>query len=106
MQMFRTRLWWRARTMLRAAPSVGPVGALSAVLCAAMLVATVHGQAARPPSPAPAPDAVKAGPTATMLQLMRGVFFPTANMIFNVQTHDPAQKKSSADAPNPQVFNW
>ena len=31
-----------------------------------------------------------------MLQLMRGIFFPTANMLFNVQTHDPALKTSRA----------
>jgi len=27
-----------------------------------------------------------------MAQLMRGVFFPNANLIFTVQTHDPAEK--------------
>jgi hypothetical protein len=31
--------------------------------------------------------------TGTLLQLMRGIFFPAANMIFNVQAHNPGQKK-------------
>ena len=82
----------------------GPIGTMCGALCVLMLAVPVEGQTK--PAPEPAPDAAKAGPTASMLQLMRGVFFPTANMIFNVQTHDPAQKKSAADAPNPQVFNW
>jgi len=31
-------------------------------------------------------------PLGNMAQLMRGVFFPNANLIFTVQTHDPAEK--------------
>jgi hypothetical protein len=60
---------------------------------------------------AAASGATEPGPTfaltANLLQLMRGIFFPTSNMIFNVQTHDPADKKVA-----PQTgggaggFNW
>ena len=31
--------------------------------------------------------------TGDLQTIMRGIFFPNANMIFNVQTHDPAAKK-------------
>jgi hypothetical protein len=50
-------------------------------------------------------ESPKGALTANMLQLMRGVFFPAANMLFNVQTHDPALKKPD-NSPNPKVFDW
>jgi hypothetical protein len=43
--------------------------------------------------------------TGNLLELMRGVFFPTANMIFNVQTHDPAEKKVAVQS-GKEGFNW
>ncbi len=36
---------------------------------------------------------------------MQGIFFPLANMLFNVQTHDPALKKPD-NSPNPKLFDW
>ena len=46
-------------------------------------------------------------PVGNLAQLMRGVFFPNANMIFTVQTHDPAAPppKPSADA-QANGFSW
>jgi len=38
---------------------------------------------------APAPK-----PYGTLAQLMRGVFFPNANLLFDVQQHDPAKPKA------------
>jgi mono/diheme cytochrome c family protein len=35
-------------------------------------------------------------PLGNMAQLMRGIFFPNANLIFTVQTHDPAEKPTPA----------
>ena len=35
-------------------------------------------------------------PLGNMAQLMRGIFFPNANLIFTVQTHDPAEKPKPA----------
>jgi mono/diheme cytochrome c family protein len=32
-------------------------------------------------------------PAANLAQLMRGIFFPSSNIIFNVQGHDPGEKK-------------
>jgi cytochrome c553 len=40
-------------------------------------------------------------------QLMRGVMFPNSNIIFTVQTHDPAEKKKAGDAATADGgFNW
>src|SRR5258705_10911570 len=35
-------------------------------------------------------------PSANLAQLMRGIFFPSSNIIFNVQGHDPGEKKTDA----------
>lgn len=46
-------------------------------------------------------------PVANVAQLMRGIFFPNANLIFTVQTHDPgekAQPQSSDSQAN--GFSW
>ena len=32
-------------------------------------------------------------PNANLAQVMRGIFFPSSNLIFNVQGHDPGEKK-------------
>ena len=48
--------------------------------------------------------------TGTLLQVMRGTFFPNANAIFNVQAHNPAQKKAapriSSGGPGFDWVNW
>jgi hypothetical protein len=38
--------------------------------------------------------------TGNLNQLMRGIMFPNSNIIFTVQTHDPAEKKKAGDAAN------
>jgi hypothetical protein len=43
------------------------------------------------------PESPKWALTGTLLHLMRGMFFPNANLIFNVQSRNPALKKP---APN------
>ena len=75
---------------------------LSAWVVAGILVPGLHAQG-KPAESALEPP--KGALTANMLQLMRGVFFPTANMLFNVQTHDPALKKPD-NSPNPKLFDW
>ena len=54
-----------------------------------------------------------AGPPAAfpaagnLSQLMRGVMFPNSNIIFTVQTHDPAEKKKAGNAATTDGgFNW
>ena len=52
------------------------------------------GPTAKPAAAKPAPK-----PTGTLAQLMRGIYFPNANLIFDVQQNDPgAPKKTSGDA--------
>src|SRR5580658_3704259 len=51
------------------------------------------------PAPASATGPLAAFPAAGNLQqLMRGIMFPSSNIIFTVQTHDPAEKKKASDA--------
>src|SRR5580704_17882244 len=45
--------------------------------------------------------------TGNLNQLMRGIMFPNSNIVFTVQTHDPAEKKKTGDAANSDGgFNW
>jgi hypothetical protein len=68
---------------------------LFAGFTAALLTAVVAAQ-----SPAPTPAAAKAAPpaapkpTGTLAQVMRGIYFPNANLIFDVQQHDPGAPKA------------
>jgi mono/diheme cytochrome c family protein len=45
--------------------------------------------------PAQMPDFPPAG---NLAQVMRGILFPSSNIIFTVQTHDPAEKKPASDS--------
>ena len=44
-------------------------------------------------------------PLGNMAQLMRGIFFPNSNLIFTVQTHDPAAP-APKKGPNDSGFSW
>lgn len=61
---------------------------------------------ATPASPATTAAAPKSDfpPVANLNQLMRGVMFPNSNIIFTVQTHDPAEKKKAGN--DDSGFNW
>jgi cytochrome c553 len=71
-------------------------------------------QQAGPPAATAAPATASAsGPTpafpaaGNLSQLMRGIMFPNSNIIFTVQTHDPAEKKKAGDtAAAGGGFNW
>ena len=68
-----------------------------------LLLVTVHAQT----SSDAVPETPKWALTGTLLQLMRGIFFPSANMIFNVQAHNPAQKKPAPTiSSNGPGFDW
>lgn len=60
---------------------------------AAGLSITAAGQA--PPRAAAAKPAVK--PAGSLAQVMRGIFFPNSNIIFDVQQSDPAAPKKKAE---------
>jgi hypothetical protein len=54
------------------------------------------------------PAAAAFPPAGNLAQVMRGILFPSSNMIFNVQTHDPGEAVR-ASAPGPgatQSFSW
>lgn len=58
-----------------------------------------------PPSTTEPPAAFSA--TGNLNQLMRGIMFPNSNIVFTVQTHDPAEKKKTGNAANADGgFNW
>jgi mono/diheme cytochrome c family protein len=59
--------------------------------------------AARPAAPGTAPVFPPAG---NLAQLMRGVLFPAANMIFNVQRYDPATPPKPTNLSKEAGFSW
>jgi cytochrome c556 len=65
----------------------------------ALLTAMAVAQAQAPAPPAAKPAAAKAvrRPTGTLAQLMRGVYFPNANLIYDVQQIDPGVPKKKGD---------
>ena len=50
----------------------------------------------------------QAAPLGNLNQVMRGILFPSSNIIFNVQTNDPGApaKPPSAEAGRNAAFNW
>ena len=71
------------------------------------------GRIGWPQTAAPAAAALAAGqarvypPLGNMAQLMRGIFFPNSNLIFTVQTHDPAAPAPKRPANDPSAgFSW
>jgi cytochrome c553 len=55
--------------------------------------------AAQAPSPKPAAPRRVSKPTGTLAQVMRGIYFPNANLIFDVQQNDPGvPKKKSGES--------
>ncbi|HKB11335.1 MAG TPA: cytochrome c [Vicinamibacterales bacterium] len=62
------------------------------MLFIAVAVAAAQAPAARPPARTASP------PAGTLAQVMRGIFFPNSNLIFDVQQHDPGAPKPSGDA--------
>lgn len=64
------------------------------------------GQSATNAAPPLAADPALDFPAAGNLQqLMRGIMFPNSNIIFTVQTHDPAEKEKTATSSD-GGFNW
>jgi cytochrome c553 len=67
-------------------------------------VASAEPAAASTTRPGTAPAFPAAG---NLSQLMRGIMFPNSNIIFTVQTHDPAEKKKAGDTATADGgFNW
>jgi hypothetical protein len=73
-----------------------------AAACAVLFAVQTERSQTRQAGPAPSFPAV-----GNLSQVMRGILFPNANLIFNVQTHDPSEKKPGSENANaPETFNW
>ena len=57
------------------------------------IAAAAQAPAVKPAAPRPAPKTA-----GTLAQLMRGIYFPNANLIFDVQQSDPAAPKKKNDS--------
>jgi cytochrome c553 len=79
-------------------------GDLAAYIQRAGKAAAVNAAQATVPASPPATPFPAAG---NLSQLMRGIMFPNSNIIFTVQTHDPAEKKPAGTAATAAGgFNW
>jgi hypothetical protein len=75
-----------------------------AIVAACIVVFNVQTQRSQTQNAAPQPSFQAVG---NLSQVMRGILFPNANLIFNVQTHDPSEKKSPTENPGPsEGINW
>ena len=65
------------------------------------------GPAASAPAAAAArPAAAPRRPTGNLAQVMRGILFPSSNLIFNVQNQDPAERPKTGWEPGTTAFSW
>jgi S-disulfanyl-L-cysteine oxidoreductase SoxD len=73
-------------------------------------IAIVAPPGAAPASTAPASAAAlaisSARPPGNMAQLMRGILFPSSNLLFNVQNQDPGEQKVGWSPGGPAAFSW
>jgi hypothetical protein len=78
---------------------LGLVVALAVAVPALVASQTAAPKAPAPKVPAPAAAARPAPqPLGSLAQIMRGIYFPNANLIFDVQQHDPGAPKKPAAA--------
>ena len=74
---------------------------------AALKQITWPADAAQPKAASGANSAPSFPPAGNLAQVMRGILFPNSNIIFTVQTHDPAEKKNTPEAAAlAGGFNW
>ena len=70
---------------------------------------TLVGPGAGTPAAAPGAAALavsSARPPGNMAQVMRGILFPSSNLLFNVQTYDPGEQKVGYQPPTATSFSW
>jgi len=74
---------------------------------AALKQITWPANAAQPKAASATNSAPSFPPAGNLAQVMRGILFPNSNIIFTVQTHDPAEKKNAPEnAALAGGFNW
>ena len=76
-----------------------------AMLAQTAIVGPVAGSPAGAPPGTAALAVSSARPPGNMAQLMRGILFPSSNLIFNVQTQDPGEQKVGWQ-PGTTAFSW
>lgn len=59
------------------------------VVCALFVLSIASAAQAPGAKPKPAPQATASKPVGNLAQVMRGILFPNANILFDVQTRDP-----------------
>jgi hypothetical protein len=64
----------------------------------ALLTAVAAGQSPVKPVAAKAASPGAPKPTGTLAQVMRGIYFPNANLIFDVQQHDPSAPQAKTQS--------
>jgi mono/diheme cytochrome c family protein len=67
---------------------------------------TIVTAATSPANPAVAGTPPAALPPGNMAQVMRGILFPSSNLIFNVQNQDPGEQKVGWSPGGPTAFSW
>src|SRR2546426_11868178 len=74
---------------------------------AALKQITWPANAAQPETASTPSPASSFPPAGNLTQVMRGILFPNSNIIFTVQTHDPAEKRTTPEgAALAGGFNW
>ena len=58
------------------------------------------------PATAASSTATAARPPGNMAQVMRGILFPSSNLLFNVQNLDPGEQKPGWSPGGPTAFSW
>jgi mono/diheme cytochrome c family protein len=70
-------------------------------------ISAARGSAAQTPIAPQASHTPGFAPAGNLAQVMRGILFPSSNLIFNVQTHDPNEvRPAAAAAGNSGGFSW
>ena len=72
----------------------------------AIRVAAVVTAASAPANPAAAGPPPATLPPGNMAQVMRGILFPSSNLLFNVQNQDPGEQKVGWSPGGPTAFSW
>ena len=58
------------------------------------------------PAAAASSTAFATRPPGNMAQVMRGILFPSSNLLFNVQNQDPGEQKPGWSPGGPTAFSW
>jgi hypothetical protein len=80
---------------------LGADGALNQIVLVGPAAGVPAAAAARPAS-----AVASRRPTGNLAQVMRGILFPSSNLIFNVQNQDPAERPKTGWEPGTSAFSW